>query len=334
VTAAPALAPGLMDATAPPERRGVARDGVRLLVTDRGTRTNAHYRFFEIASVLRSGDLLVVNDSATVAAALTATRSSGDALAVHVATKIDERLWTCEPRGPVVNGERLNLPEGGSLVAIAAVDERRPRLWYAAFDLPQPMHEYLARWGEPVRYGYVTEHLPLRDYQTIFAREAGSSEMPSAGRPFTRRVLRELRERSVGVATITLHCGVASFETPERPAMERFAVPAASADAINHARADGRRVIAVGTTVVRALETAALADGEVVPASGWTDLALDEGYELRAVDGLLSGFHDASATHIGILRAFLDRELLGDAYADAAERAYVRHEFGDVHLIL
>jgi S-adenosylmethionine:tRNA ribosyltransferase-isomerase len=199
--------------------------------------------------------------------------------------------------------------------------------------VPLAMTEYLMRVGEPIRYGYVTERFPLGDYQTMFAQEAGSSEMPSAGRPFTPRVVNRLRQRGIDIATITLHCGVASYEMPERPGTERYAVPRATSDAVNAARRDGRRVIAVGSTVLRALESAA-DDGQATASGGWTDVVIDERSRLNVVDGMLTGFHDVAATHQSMLRAFLDRETLRDAYAQAAVRGYYYHEFGDVHLIL
>jgi S-adenosylmethionine:tRNA ribosyltransferase-isomerase len=327
------IAPALPQAVAPPERRGIARDEVAMLVTDRALRTHTHARFIELPQVLRSGDLLVVNDSRTIPAALSVERENGAALMLHVATMIDHRLWTVEPRGTVRSGEELRLPGGGSAVPIAPVEPERPRLWYAWFDLPLSMHEYLARYGQPIRYGYVTQRFPLDDYQTMFASESGSAEMPSAARPFTPRVVRALHRRGVEIAKVTLHCGVASFEAPERPPSERFTVLPQTAEAVNRARAEGRRVIAVGTTALRALETAA-GDGKVIASSGWTDLVIEENYRPKSVDALLTGFHDAAATHRWILRAFLDRQLLDSAYAEAANNGYYQHEFGDVHLIV
>ncbi|MGB6986810.1 MAG: S-adenosylmethionine:tRNA ribosyltransferase-isomerase [Candidatus Aquilonibacter sp.] len=216
---------------------------------------------------------------------------------------------------------------------IAPVEPEAPRVWYAWFQLPFPMFDYLARVGEPIRYGYMTQRFPLADYQTIFASEPGSSEMPSAARPFTPRVMLSLEARGVEFATVTLHCGVASFEAPERPASERYAVSRETAAVVNAARQDGRRVIAVGTTVVRALESS-VRQGDVIASSGWTDLLIDEHSLLRAVDALLSGFHGATATHRALLRAFADSDLLEEAYAVATEDAYFCHEFGDVHLLL
>jgi S-adenosylmethionine:tRNA ribosyltransferase-isomerase len=329
---AAALPRGLIEATAPPEYRGIARDGVRMLVTDRRAGSHAHAHFYELPDLLRANDLLVVNDSATLPAALAAWRTYGGEVRLHVSTMIDAGLWTVEPRAPVVAGETLVLPGGASVTLLVPVDPKRPRLWYASFELPEPMYAFLARFGQPIAYGYLHRRFPLREYQTFFARTIGSSEMPSAGRPFTEEVVRRLRDRGVEIAAITLHCGVASFEAPERPGIERFIVSRETADRVNAARRDGRRVVAVGTTVVRALETAATPGG-VVATAGWTDLFIDEGYRLNAVDALLSGFHDSNATHVSMLRAFASAELLRDAYAEAAEHEYTYHEFGDVHLI-
>jgi S-adenosylmethionine:tRNA ribosyltransferase-isomerase len=332
MTAALALMRGLVEATEPPEYRGIDRDEVRMLVTDRRARSHVHAHFYDLPSLLRAGDLLVVNDSATLPAAIVARRTAGDSVALHVSTKIDERLWMVEPRGPVAAGEALTLPGGATATVVAPVEARRPRLWYASFSLPVPMYEYLAEVGAPIRYGYLKRSFPLRDYQTLFARAIGSSEMPSAARPFTKAVVALLRRGGVEMATVTLHCGVASFEAPERPGVERFSVSLECADRVNAARGEGRRVIAVGTTVVRALESAATEEG-VIASRGWTDLFVGETYRLKAVDALLSGFHDASATHLSMLRAFVDADLLEDAYIEAGEHGYAYHEFGDVHLI-
>ena len=328
---APAAA--LAEADAPVEHRGIERDRVRLMVTQRAARTHAHAQFLDIARFLQGGDVIVVNDSATLPAAIPARHRNGAPIAVHVSTMIDERLWMVEPRGAVTPGEELTMPHGGSAVMLAPVDPQFPRVWYATFRIPLEMTSYLLKVGDPIRYRYVTEAIPLRDYQTMFAHEFGSSEMPSAGRPFTPRVARALEAQRVELHTITLHCGVASFEAPERPAIERFAVPHATASAVNAARRERRRIIAVGTTVLRALESA-VRDGEVVAASGWTDLVIDETHEIQTADGLLTGLHDASATHQWILRAFLDGPLLESAYREAVARNYRKHEFGDVHLIL
>jgi S-adenosylmethionine:tRNA ribosyltransferase-isomerase len=330
-TVAPA-APVLRDATEPPEDRGVERDGVRLLVTDRRTGANAHASFRDLPSFLRRGDVLVVNTSATVPAALAGTRSDGTALAVHVSTWIGGALWMVEPRGSVRAGETIALAAGGAATFLAPVEDT-PRLWYVTFALPSEMDAYLRRFGTPIRYAYVDRAFPIGAYQTMFARDAGSAEMPSAARPFTPRVVDALERAGVRLAAITLHCGVSSFEAPERPSIERYSVPAETAAIVNAARARGGRVVAVGTTVVRALEGAL--EGDVVVASrGWTGLVIENERAVRSVDGILTGFHPEGATHRSLLRAFLSERALAGAYRDAAGEGYFQHEFGDVHLIL
>ncbi|HZZ64359.1 MAG TPA: S-adenosylmethionine:tRNA ribosyltransferase-isomerase [Candidatus Baltobacteraceae bacterium] len=323
----------LPSASAPAERRGIERDGVRLLVTNRARSTHTHAHFYDFAEFLREGDLLVVNDSATLPAALRARRSDGTELNLHVATAIDRRLWIAEPRGAATPGEVLQLPGSGRATVLAPLDPQAPRLWFTLFDLPAAMYAYLMEHGAPIRYGYVTEVFPLSDYQTIFAREPGSAEMPSAARPFTPGVLRTLRRHGVGIATITLHCGVSSFEAPERPTIERYSVPPETAELVNRVRRAGGRVVAAGTTVLRALESS-VHDGISVASQGWTDLIIDERYRLQTADALLTGFHHSAATHQWILRAFADTTALEGAYREAAAAGYYQHEFGDVHLIV
>jgi len=323
------------EATAPPERRGVARDGVRLLVTDVAARAQHHATFRELAVFLRRGDLLVANDSATIPAALLARRRDGTAFALHLSTKIADDLWIAEPRElrePLAEGERATLAEDANATFLAPADAAHPRLWYVLLNAAPPLDAFLARNGAPIRYRYVTEQFSLADYQTIFARVPGSAEMPSAGRPFTPRVLTSLRTAGIDLATITLHTGVSSPERHERPYHEWFDVSPATAAAVNATRLRGGRVIAVGTTVVRALESA-YADGESIAASGWTELIVTPERGVHVVDGLLTGFHEPEASHLDMLRAFADAPLLERAYAEALDAGYLWHEFGDTHLI-
>jgi S-adenosylmethionine:tRNA ribosyltransferase-isomerase len=325
--------PPANEATTTPERRGLARDGVRLLVTDLAQRTQHDATFRELPWFLRRGDLLVVNDSATLPAALVARRADGMSFPLHLSTQIGDELWIAEPRAPVAIGERAALADGGRATFLAPVDTTHQRLWYTTLALAQPLDAFLARPGTPIRYRYVTEALPLGDYQTIFARVPGSAEMPSAARPFSRRSLDDVRRSGVAVASLTLHTGVSSQERHERPYREWFHVPASTAAAVNATRARGGRVVAVGTTVVRALESA-VASGEATAASGWTELVVTPGRGVAVVDGLLTGFHEPEASHLDLLRAFADDDLLDRAYGHALDAGYLWHEFGDVHLLL
>ncbi|NUP22899.1 MAG: S-adenosylmethionine:tRNA ribosyltransferase-isomerase, partial [Streptomyces sp.] len=192
--------------------------------------------------------------------------------------------------------------------------------------------------GRPIRYSYTERDQPLSAYQTVFALPsadgAGSAEMPSAARPFTVRMVTELVSRGVQFAPITLHTGVASAEAHEPPYPERFAVPEASARLINAVRAGDGRVVAVGTTAVRAVESATDADGVVRAREGWTDLVVTPERGVRVVDGLLTGLHEPEASHLLMLEAVAGAAAIDRGYEAALRELYLWHEFGDVHLIL
>jgi S-adenosylmethionine:tRNA ribosyltransferase-isomerase len=321
------------------ERRGLARDEVRLLVSAASDEP-VHGRFRDLPSFLAPGDLLVVNDSATVPAAIDARADDGSPLVVHVSTELPGHIWMVEPRTPVRGGATepftgdlggaLGLADGTPLHLLARAPGSR-RLWLAsAEDLPTA----LARAGRPIRYRYVHEDHPVSAYQTVFAKVPGSAEMPSAARPFTPGLVAALAARGIEIATITLHTGVSSLESHELPYPERFDVPSATAARVNATRASGGRVIAVGTTVVRALESAADPDGDVHAAAGWTDLVVTPDHPVRAVDGMVTGWHEPEGTHLLMLEAVADRDVLVAAYRSAWASGYLWHEFGDSHLLL
>lgn len=337
IAAIPALSfdlPADLEAREPPEARGLRRDEVRLLVTTGGGRKIAHAHFIDLPDFLRPGDLLVVNDSATLPASLVARRPNGREIRLHLSTRLSGHLWVVEPRETVTEpGEHLALPGGGVATLLQSYGDSR-RLWLARLNLPAPLEAYLARWGQPITYSYVRGSWPLAYYQTIFARYPGSAEMPSAGRAFTVDVLERLARMGVGHATITLHTGVASIEDHEPPYEERYAVPSKAAAAVRRAKAAGGRVIAVGTTVVRALETAADEHGQVNAHRGWTNLVITPERGVRVVDGLLTGFHEPKATHLAMLEAIAGKAHLERAYQAALEGRYLWHEFGDLHLLL
>jgi S-adenosylmethionine:tRNA ribosyltransferase-isomerase len=323
-----------------PEERGLARDEIRLLVSD--ARGERDHRFRDLAAILRPHDLLVVNESATLAARLPARGRPGE-FEVRLSTRYDPRLWLVETRWSAGRPGPVEL-DIGEAFEVAGVPGRLvsdypgiPRLSFLRTD--DDLRSAMARLGRPIRYGYLTHDHPLTDYQTLFARVPGSAEMPSAGRPFTRRTVEELRAVGVRFASIVLHTGVSSLETDAvapgyRPVYpEPFEVPAATVRAIHETHAERGRVIAVGTTVVRALESAVDGCG-LRPARGFTRLFLRGGARLRVVDGLLTGFHAARTTHLELLSALASPERLRRAYAGAIERGYLWHEFGDSHLIL
>ena len=398
MSVAPAFAlPFALEAAEPPEARGLARDEVRLMVARPGAPLE-HARFLDLPRFLRRGDLLVVNESATLPAALRATRADGTSVTLHLSTPEPAAVAAADAPPP---GDGVSTPEGSVVAvpprrgaeswAVAAADAPPPggaeawpvaaatktragerwivelrrggarfrggrcgetlelsgggratlvapflsagRLWIAALELPAPLLAFLDEHGAPIRYPHQPRDWPLRDHQTIFARVPGSAEMPSAGRPFSPRVMARLGA-GVRIAPIILHTGVSSQERGERPYPERFEVPAATAARVNAARAAGGRVIAVGTTVTRALETVAAPGGRVVAGSGWTSLTVTPERGVRAVDGLITGWHEPDASHLLLLEAVAGRALVERSYAAAVAAGYRWHEFGDSHLLL
>lgn len=332
-------------APAPAEERGLDRDATRLLVARPDV--VEHARFRDLARVLRAGDVVVVNNSATVAGQLDAVSDRRGPVVLHVATPLDDGTWVVELRtapdaarsvldarpgeevraGPV----RLRLvapyPRAGSSPTWSG-----NRLWYADADGDLACHA--ARHGRPISYGYLDRHYPLAAYQTVFATEPGSAEMPSAGRPFTRSLVTELVSRGVAVAPVTLHTGVSSQEAGEAPQPERFAVSASTARLVEAARAGGGRVVAVGTTVTRALESAVDAAGRLVATRGWTERVVTPADPPRVVTGLVTGWHDPAASHLLLVEAVAGPELTQTAYDAAVAGGYLWHEFGDAALFL
>jgi S-adenosylmethionine:tRNA ribosyltransferase-isomerase len=293
-----------------------------------------HARFTDLPRFLRRGDLVVVNDSATLPAALTAGRQDGAEQAFHLSTRLPGGLWIVEPRGGgVSDGEVLSLPAGGR-VRLLVPYRGSPRLWIAALQLPGGAVDYLRAWGRPITYSYVRGSWPIEMYQTVYAREPGSAEMPSAGRPFTDDLILTLLASGIGFARVTLHAGVSSLESHEQPHEEWFSVPVETADAVAEARTRGGRIVAVGTTVVRALESALDDQGRVVATRAWTDLIVAPDRPLSAVDALLTGFHEPAATHLWMLNALAGERHLRAAYGAALAGGYLWHEFGDLHLTM
>jgi S-adenosylmethionine:tRNA ribosyltransferase-isomerase len=352
--------PPELEAGEPPEARGLRRDEVRLMVSYLDDNRIVHSRFGDLPEFLEAGDTLVVNTSGTMNAALPAERSDGSPLTVHLSTHLPADLWVVELRSssgdePVLDGksgEVLFLPEDASMVLqIPYLSEKRQRdeesnrLWISTLNLPVNLNDYLGRFGSPIRYRYVRESWPAGYYQTIYATEMGSAEMPSAGRAFTPELITRLVANGVRVVPLILHTGVASLEDDEPPYEEFYRVPPETAAAINAARAAGRRIIAVGTTVVRALETVTDRDGSTHPGEGWTDVFITPERGIRSVDAMLTGLHEPRSTHLSMLEALAGSvsacplatpgtEHLEVAYSEALKRGYLWHEFGDLHLIL
>jgi S-adenosylmethionine:tRNA ribosyltransferase-isomerase len=329
-----------LEAHEPPEARGEGRDDVSLMVAHRAGRSLMHARFHDLPRFLVPGDVLVVNTSGTLPAAVDA-RLAGRPIELRLSTPAGEDdLWVVELR--TEEGRRLVRPPLGDVVDLPAGGRAEllaryagsDRLIVARLQLDRPLAAYLGCHGRPIRYDYVPRRWPLDAYQTVFALEPGSAEMPSAGRPFTPELVTGLVARGILFAPLLLHTGVSSLDRGERPYPERYRVPEPTARLVNAVRSWGGRVIAVGTTAVRALETVAAPDGTVSAGEGWTSRVVTPESGLHVVDGLLTGWHEPEASHLLLLEAVAGRELLQRSYDAARARGYRWHEFGDLHLIL
>ncbi|MCW2753431.1 MAG: queuosine biosynthesis protein [Marmoricola sp.] len=336
-------------APAPPEARGLERDAVRLLVAGQDGVTHAH--FGDLADHLAPGDLVVVNNSAVVPgeldAELVAGRSRHGPVVLHLATPLDDGTWVVEVRTAPTGDRAVLDADGDDRVVAGAVTVtlmapypyagssptgRGNRLWRARVE--GPLEDHLAAHGRPIAYGYLPRRYPLAAYQSVFSTRAGSAEMPSAGRPFTPQVVTDLVARGIAVAPVTLHTGVSSQEAGEAPQPERFSVPEGTARLVNAVRDGGGRIVAVGTTVTRALESALDHDGRVVARSGWTERVVSPGDPPRVVTGLVTGWHDPQASHLLLVEAVAGRDLSQRAYDAAVAGGYLWHEFGDSALLL
>lgn len=344
--------PPELEASRPPEARGLARDEVRLMVSYRADNSIIHSQFRRIGDFLGAGDLLIINTSGTMNAALNARRNDGTLLELHLSTHLPADLWivevrtrrgkTSQPFYDIHPGETLYLADDATATLHMPYLDKRDlrshgnhRLWIATLDLPSAgLQDYLAEYGFPIRYSYVQEQWPLEYYQTVYVTEMGSAEMPSAGRAFTPELITRLIAKGVQIAPLLLHTGVASLESHEPPYEEYYRVPAETARIVNAARTAGKRVIAVGTTVIRALETVTDTDGTTHPGEGLTRVIITPERGIRSVNALLTGLHEPQATHLFMLEALANAEHLRLTYNEALHEGYLWHEFGDLHLIL
>jgi S-adenosylmethionine:tRNA ribosyltransferase-isomerase len=312
----------------------------------------SHAHFSDLPAFLSEGDVLVINTSRTRNSAIEAFRADGTALELHLSTHIDDDLWTVEVRsvdeagrtrhlGDAREGEVLTLPVMAKAIlqepyTSDCTEDAKPSetLWLAKLQFPRQVDDYLARYGFPIRYNYVKERWPLSFYQTVYATEIGSAEMPSAGRPFTSGLMKQLESKRIRVAPLILHTGISNLETHEPPYKEFYRVPPETAELVNRARETGQRVIAVGTTAIRALETVTNGEGKTHAGVGWTCLVITPERGLRAVNALLTGMHEPEASHLAILEALAGLSHIKIAYTEALSKGYLWHEFGDLHLIM
>lgn len=340
-------------AAEPAEARGLARDEVRLLVADGRTRSIRHTRFNRLPDFLQPGDLVVVNDSQTIAAEFDALGPGNWPVVVHLATQLDDDSWVIELRSapdaaqPILTAQpgdrfrptpdsevQLELIEPYQLGGLLSPAGTGTRLWRAEVNSNPALAQFRQRSARPIEYGYLSRRWPLADYQTVFGTRAGSAEMPSAGRPFSTELVTRLVAAGVLIAPITLHTGVSSQEAGEGPQPERFEVPAVTARLVNDVRCAGGRVVAVGTTVTRALESAADDRGFVLDTRGWTEHVVGPDAPARVVGGLITGLHNPDASHLLLVEAVAGATLTQRAYDEAVAGPYLWHEFGDACLLL
>jgi S-adenosylmethionine:tRNA ribosyltransferase-isomerase len=322
----------------------------RMLVVDVRAKSIGDSRVADLPEFLGRGDVLVVNDAATLPASLAAETESREAIELRLAAANDDGTWTAallgagdwrsrtedRPAPPrVAEGARLRIaPELDAIVV--RVSPISPRLVDVRFSRDSDaLYSLLYRYGRPVQYAYVAAPLELWHAQTPFASRPWAFEMPCAGRPLRWELVRALEKRGVVVASLTHAAGLSSTGDPAidraLPLPERFEIPRATADAI----ASAKRVVAVGTTVVRALEgCAALHDGRVAFGTGVTSLKIDAAFRPRVVHALLTGMHAPATSHFDLMTAFAPRELLDRASAHAERERYLEHEFGDSTLVL
>lgn len=337
--------PGSLECTQPTELRNLERDEVRLLVTTDSDHIR-HTMFRNVYQYLQKGDVLVVNTSATRASALPIVLSDNKKGMVHFSTRVNDHDWLVEIRKiegektvrwkEGIRGMKFHFPDGAEIRLKRKFYKERDllHLWVAEFTTSQEQEAYLAEHAQPIKYDHLNEHYPLDFYQTHFSIHPGSSEMPSAGRGFTKNLVERLLEKGVVFAPILLHTGVSSLEENESPYAEYMEIDQASAIMINKAKKQGRKIIAVGTTAIRAVESAVNERGEVIPYAGNTDLFIDDGYRMKVINGLLTGFHEPGASHLKMLQSLAGFDHVERAYNSALDNNYFWHQFGDLHLIL
>ncbi|KGP71491.1 S-adenosylmethionine:tRNA ribosyltransferase-isomerase [Pontibacillus yanchengensis] len=329
--------PDSLHAEVPPEHRGLRRDDVRLMVLQKGEKNASHNRFDEIDKFLEAGDVLVVNNSRTIPPVLKGSQGKQN-VEIRLSRKISTHQWEALLLGTFI---QTNVPiqlSEGLEATISGLGSEPPLVTLSFSEGGSTLLDYIYRYGEPVRYEYIHHPWPLETYQTVYGAIPGSVEMPSAGRAFTWGLLSKLKAKGVRIASIQLHAGLSYYEKNRWPNPnnhpEAFAVPEETAKLINTAKQNGKRVIAVGTTVVRALESTVHEQGEVKASSGITKLYIDQHHRVTSVDGLLTGFHEPEASHLHMLRAFMPEKKLIKAYKEALNKGYLWHEFGDMNLIL
>ena len=340
--------PDELRAKKPPELRGINHDHVRLFVIDRNNRMTYHSAFNHLSDFLRRGDLLIFNSSRTLPASLkTINYKAQQNLEVRLAEHLPDDCWLVLFLYQNKNHFHSNLKPGlriefasGLSATIIERNIHNPRLWKIKFSANGPeLINIFYQIGKPIHYGYISAPLPLEYFLTVFAKDPVSSEMPSAGRAFTWKMLFDLKNKGIDTAFLTLHTGLSSYmngdpNAGQLVAEEEYFISESTADKIETNKARNGRIVAVGTSVVRVLESCAIQTGKVLPGHAYTSPRMTEGHKLKIADGLITGFHEPEASHLDLLSAFLSPSLIKKSYEEAIEKNYLWHEFGDLCLII
>ncbi|PRY58639.1 tRNA preQ1(34) S-adenosylmethionine ribosyltransferase-isomerase QueA [Glycomyces artemisiae] len=336
--------PAHLLARQPIERRGGERHDSKMVVYHKRSETVEFTSFREIPRFLEPGDVVVINDSRTLNASVFANVEDRGRVEVQLRYNPKDNIWGVSSksrRAPRI-GSKLTFDGTDITATMLGPDDRGLSLWMLEFDCEfDALVAYLDEHGRPIPSLYVEGSFTNEEYNSVYAERPGSAEMPAAGRHFTEEVLTRLRERGVGIAYITLHTGLSSVEISEehledhRMHAEWCQIPPETADMVNTAKDEGHRVLVVGTTVMRTLESAAKEDGLPLRAGDrWTDLYIYPGFDFQVADAFVTNFHGPRSSRIALASAFTGADLLLHGYDAAIERGLQFYEFGDTTLTL
>lgn len=331
----------------PHELRGINRDHVKLFVIDRKNARTYHSAFNHLSDFLRRGDLLIFNSGRTLPASLkTVNYKAQQNLEVRLAEHLPDDSWLVlflyqnktHFHSNLKPGLKIKF-ESGLSASIIERNIHNPRLWKIKFSVTgQELINIFNQIGKPIHYGYISAPLPLEYFLTVFSKDPLTSQMPNAGRAFTWKMIFDLKNKGIDTAFLTIHTGLSSYLDNSKAGHlmteEEYFISASTADKIEAAKISNGRIVAVGTSVVRAIESSALQSGKVIPGHAYTSLRITEEYKLKIADGLITGFHEPEASHLDLISAFLSPAVIKKTYEEAIEKKYLWHEFGDLCLIL
>lgn len=313
------------------------RDSSRLLVMDRGRRVVGETVFGNVSDWLAAGDVLVINDTKVIRARLTGRKPTGGKVEIFLLHSLGGARWEALLK-PYPSGKVVLLGDG---LKVHVEDKRNQGTFVVRFPTPESVTEAMEKWGETPLPPYIKEPLtnPER-YQTVLAREQGSTAAPTAALHFTPELLQAVKAKGVQVVNFTLHMGVGSFRPIKTEyvaehdlSAEYYSMPLETVNAVWQAKQRGNRIVACGTDAVRALESSALS-GEIRPAFGWTNLFITPGYKFKVVDRIITNLHLPRSSHLVLISAFASRELVLQAYAYAVREKFRFLSFGDATLII